>query len=168
MNNKKISGKTKKLIRLLLVFNIMLLAASWIYTAISYFNLPDIIPVHFGWDGKPDRFAEKNTNFVIPVISSVMFIFLTYLGQNPDSPLLNVPDAMRKNAELSQIFVQGMLTFVLLLFLNIVHATARVATEKQDSLSYFTEAILAGMFLYMIVFFIFAKRYSAKFNPEKQ
>lgn len=162
MNSNSQKSNFKLLIRILLIINILILASTWIFTAISYFDLPEIIPVHFGFDGVPDRFGERKTNFALPVISTVNFIFLTYIGQNPDSPLLNVPDSLRQNKSLTQVFVQAMLTFVLLLFLSIVYETVQVAKGNQETISYITDTILAGMFLFILLFFIFARRYSKK------
>jgi len=50
---------------------------SFIYTAIAFPYLPDSIPTHFGLDGIPDQYSEKNSIWLLPVFN--LFIWFVVL-----------------------------------------------------------------------------------------
>jgi uncharacterized membrane protein len=54
-----------------------------IYLAVIYNSLPETIPTHFGFSGKPDAFGNKNilwiTGAIMPVVSIGMYFLLSNL-----------------------------------------------------------------------------------------
>lgn len=72
--------KQSKLFHLLFPFIVM--AIPWIYLAFVWNELPAIIPVHFGINGNPDRFAERLTIIWAPVIFTVMGVGIYFLLRN--------------------------------------------------------------------------------------
>lgn len=49
-----------------------------------YYQLPEIISVHFNLKGEMDRMGSKNHLLLIPLIASILFIFLSILLKFPD------------------------------------------------------------------------------------
>jgi uncharacterized membrane protein len=78
--NLPIEGKDK----LMEHYSWVTFIAIWVFAFYAYLKAPDIIPIHFGLDGKADRFGGKASLFIFPlIISFVMFIF-TILLKRPD------------------------------------------------------------------------------------
>lgn len=72
----------------LLVFLAILIAIiNLVYAAYSFANMPDIIPIHFGIDGKPNGWGEKYTIFFIPIINLALVGFMASVRKHPFSYL---------------------------------------------------------------------------------
>ena len=80
-----------------LVFLAILIAIiNLVYAAYSFANMPDIIPIHFGIDGKPNGWGEKYTIFFIPVINLALVGFMASVRKHPFS-YLNLPIKLSNN-----------------------------------------------------------------------
>lgn len=63
---------------------------SWVFLVILialplyfYNQLPDEIPMHFDINGKPDRYDEKGSLFLMPGIGVALFFFLNMINKYP-------------------------------------------------------------------------------------
>jgi uncharacterized membrane protein len=72
----------------------------WALPLINYFDLPEIIPIHFNGAGKADRFGNKTHIFVLPIISTLLFIGLTILNKRPH--VFNYPGQITKENAVHQ------------------------------------------------------------------
>jgi uncharacterized membrane protein len=80
-----------------LIFLAILIAIiNLVYATYSFPNLPDIIPIHFGIDGKPNGWGEKYTIFVIPIINFALVGFMASIRKHPFS-YLNLPIKFSNN-----------------------------------------------------------------------
>lgn len=63
----------------------LLAAISWGIVIACWNKLPSFIPVHFGWNGAPDNWADKNIFFVtlIPVLQTIMLFAFLFLYKKP-------------------------------------------------------------------------------------
>ena len=61
-----------------LALTTMLLVAMWAYSITQWFELPEEIPMHFGFSGNPTRFADSTLLnwFMLPVITTVLVVFI--------------------------------------------------------------------------------------------
>lgn len=48
-----------------------------------YGQLPDTIPIHFGFGGEPDSYGHKATLWILPVVAAVCYSGLTVLARYP-------------------------------------------------------------------------------------
>lgn len=69
--------------KLLNVISKVLLIFLWIAAIFFYFNLPDIIPTHFNFRGKPDRFGNKLTIFILAILGTIFYFGLSALIRRP-------------------------------------------------------------------------------------
>ena len=60
------------------LFILAILSIPWIYLAVNWSSLPERIPMHFGFDGKPDQFGDKQRALYIP-LSITLAALLVYL-----------------------------------------------------------------------------------------
>jgi len=69
--------------KILILISTLYVIAMWVYLYIAWSNLPSIIPIHFGISGAPDRFGNKSSVFLQPIIASIMHILLAVLSKMP-------------------------------------------------------------------------------------
>ena len=118
--------------------------------AIGYWSeLPDTIPMHFGMNGKPDRFADKTVLswFWMPTLGTVFAVLIGFVGPgwlrgmaHANSEMLNMPDRKRFRALSADARVRVMdATLMPLMWLGIVlqalfgwivYSSAQVALEN--------------------------------------
>lgn len=119
---------------ILLIVNTLLLIVIWAFAGIKYAGLPDIIPTHFNFQGKVDGESGKETIWILAGIAT--FIHLVFLGAsgNPNSPLLNVPQSF-SNKQALKLYLFSLELPVMILFLDIIVESIRIAEGKQTELS---------------------------------
>ncbi|GJD22497.1 hypothetical protein RIVM261_074530 [Rivularia sp. IAM M-261] len=49
----------------------------------GWFVLPDTIPMHFGFDGRPNAWGSKRILWMLPGLALFFYGFLTYLNRTP-------------------------------------------------------------------------------------
>lgn len=62
---------------------VLVLLIIWGYTLFSFSQLPNEIPVHFNASGEADRYGDKQSVFLLPIISTVLSIGLFFLNTRP-------------------------------------------------------------------------------------
>ena len=139
-----------------------LLVFIWVYTMITYGKLPETVPIHFDLDGKADGFGSKNTNWFLAGISSAIFILMMYLSQNPNAPVLNIPENLKKDPAISEFVVSILSVLIMFLFANINYESIQVSLGKVEGLSHITNYILGVMLLFIISMMIYSWRLTKK------
>lgn len=136
-----------KISNVLLTVNILLLVFIWIFIAVEYKGLPEIIPSHFAVNGTVDGESEKRGIWFLPAVATFIFLLLVGIPKDPNSPLLNVPDSYR-NKESLRLLMYSILLPVLLLFGDIIVESIWVA---QGKLTEMTNAVFVLLSLLLIV-----------------
>ncbi len=73
----------------------------WILPLYYYSGLPESIPIHYNGAGEVDSLGGKASIFILPIISTILFIALTILNKYPhvfnypvqiteETPLVNI------------------------------------------------------------------------------
>ncbi|WP_347216954.1 DUF1648 domain-containing protein [Chryseobacterium sp.] len=128
---------------ILLIVNTLLLVVIWVFTGIKYAGLPEIIPTHFDIHGNVDGESGKATIWLLPCIGT--FIHLLFIGiKDPKSSLLNIPQSFR-NEKTLKLYLYSLELPVMILFLDIIVESIRVAEGKQKELSDAVFFILGGI-----------------------
>jgi len=61
---------------------IILVIATWLIGVIAYAYAPDIVPIHWNLEGKPDNYAPKDIGlFLLPLINTGLYLFLYFIPQ---------------------------------------------------------------------------------------
>lgn len=144
------------------ILNVVLVLLLWIYTLRMYKKLPEKIPTHFDFEGKPDHFGSKKYAFFMPAIGLGIFILLTFLTQHPEGA--NYPVEITKaNYQIQNfimiLFVKWLLFLILLLFLNIQDYTIRYSFNADSKARVPILLVLSVIFLSLMVAFISAYIY---------
>jgi uncharacterized membrane protein len=82
--------------KMLILISTLCVIAMWVYLYIVWSNLPSIIPIHFNISGTPDRFGNKSSVFLLPIIGSIMHILLVVLSKMPHC--FNYPVSVTENS----------------------------------------------------------------------
>ena len=69
--------------KMLILISTFFIIAMWVYLYIVWSGIPNVIPTHFGFSGTPDRFGNRNSMFLQPIIASIMHVFLVVLSKIP-------------------------------------------------------------------------------------
>ena len=145
-----------KLAGILLAINIVMLAFIWIFTAVNYSALPDMIPTHFMFNGMADGESHKKNIWFLPSIATLMFLMLAGISRDPNSPMLNIPERFR-NKEKLKLFSFSILIPLMLLFCDTLVETVLISRGKLSTLSHMTEVLLVilcvtiGVWLWVMI-----------------
>jgi uncharacterized protein DUF1648 len=100
--------------------------AMWIMAARAYPVLPDRIPIHFNWAGRPDGWGHKRMIWLLPVIG--VFVYFTFFTASAAA-------AARAPAEQALLAALAWLRFeTLAMFLFIESRTIAVARGRATGL----------------------------------
>ena len=62
---------------------LVLLVSIVLYLTINWSNIPDKVPMHYDWSGNIDRWGSRGEIVILPIMSWVMYLFLTGVEQFP-------------------------------------------------------------------------------------
>ena len=65
------------------IAGLLLVLVYWLIVLLNYFKLPEIIPMHYNALGEIDGWGGKSTLLVLPVLSTAMYIGITFLQKVP-------------------------------------------------------------------------------------
>lgn len=96
-NSPQLPGRTERPVpaspakssRILEGISAFVLVAGVIYAVVTYVGLPQIVPVHFGPNGEPDDWGDKNQFLLAPIMLSMVTLFCLVIARFPR--IHNVP-----------------------------------------------------------------------------
>ena len=138
--------------------SLLVLAAFWIYILVNYNKLPEVIAIHFNGSGVADGFGEKWTIIITPILATVFFIGLTFLGRFPK--LFSHPiTSSKENSKIQQNIAKRMLGIlklvIIIIFFIIEYKTIQIALGATEDLGHgFVLMIFALIFVPIFYFLI--------------
>lgn len=116
-------------------------------------SLPNQLPIHYDFSGKPDKYSSKSAFWILPMIAVFLYILLTIVTKFPH--LFNYPYEITKgNAERqyknSILMVRLIKTIIVFQFLYII--TIRTVAGSTLSIYFIPVALL--LLLSTIIFFL--------------
>ncbi len=101
-------------------------------------SLPDTVPSHFGYDGRPDAFSGKSFLLILPAVAVFSYTILTFLSRYPH--ILNyLWKITHQNAyrqyQLSRTMITALKAETIWIFNYIVYIQVRVSLEISSGLS---------------------------------
>ena len=129
----------------------------WALTLTNYSILPEIIPIHFNGVGKADGFGNKTHIFVLPIISTLLFIGLTTLNKHPH--MFNYPSQITKENAVDQYtnatrMMRVLKLVIVLLFGLIVFKTIQNVNGHAGGLGTWFLPLTMGMIFIPILYFL--------------
>ena len=129
----------------------------WALPLINYFDLPEIIPIHFNGAGKANGFGNKTHIFVLPIISTLLFIGLTILNKHPH--IFNYPSQITKENAVHQYtnatrMMRVLKLVIVLLFGLIVFRKIQIINGHADGLGTWFLPFTIGLFIILTIYFL--------------
>ncbi|MDH6251179.1 putative membrane protein [Chryseobacterium sp. H1D6B] len=123
----------------------------------KYMILPNRIPIHFDFEGKPDNYGNKNFAFLFPIMGLIFYGGFYFISSSPD--LVNYSVAITETNKDKQFFIgilfmKWMLLIVLLLFINIQDYMFRYSFNEKTRLRVPIWAPLVLIFFSVAAFII--------------
>ena len=158
MNKRpKIKLQLKQTDKILEVVGWVSVFGIWALTLTNYSILPEIIPIHFNGVGKADGFGNKTHIFVLPIISTLLFIGLTTLNKHPH--IFNYPSQITKENAVHQYtnatrMMRVLKLVIVLLFGLIVFKTIQNVNGHAGGLGTWFLPLTMGMIFIPILYFL--------------
>lgn len=165
IDRPKISVPNEPIDTIVELVNITLLLLIWVYALYSYGDLPAEIPTHFNGAGQADDFGSKQTIWLLPAISTFMFLLLFILNKFPHihNYMVNITEENAlKNYRLSTRLVRFINLFCLILFALIIYEIVSVA--KGNPVQLFSMGFLVAIVLIPILIIGVVFYYQNKIN----
>lgn len=85
-----------------------------IYLILNWANIPEKVPMHYNFAGKVDRFGNKSEIIILPIITVIMFSFMSVIEHFPQlwNTGVKVTD---KNKEYVYRILKNMITTIKLI-----------------------------------------------------
>lgn len=140
------------------IVNFGLLVFSWWFTIKQYKSLPEIIPIHFDFDGKADQFGSKRYSLLMPAILTVVYFLFSYVVRTPESS--NYPVEITEENENAQflimkIFIRWLFLLISFIFLNSQDYMFRYSRDEAAKPRVAMSSALFSIIGSLIVLFIF-------------
>ena len=158
MNKRpKIKLQLKQTDKILEVVGWVSVFGIWALTLTNYSILPEIIPIHFNGAGKADGFGNKTHIFVLPIISTLLFIGLTTLNKHPH--IFNYPSQITKENAVHQYtnatrMMRVLKLVIVLLFGLIVFKTIQNVNGHAGGLGTWFLPLTMGMIFIPMLYFL--------------
>jgi uncharacterized membrane protein len=135
----------------------LLLCTMWVYIIIVYENLPDTIPIHYNALGSPDNFGKKWMILSLPIVSTVLFIGLTFLNYFPET--FNYPIKINEdNALVQYTYATRLIRYLKLVIVFIfgltLFQTTRYPLNQNDGLGIWFLPMVLGLIFIPLIFYV--------------
>lgn len=146
--------RTDKIIE---IFGYVLLVGLWVFAIVSYRILPDVIPIHFDFNGEADGFGDKLSVFGMPVFAIIMYAFLSFITRKPHT-FNYLTDITPENAERQYTIATRMMRVVkivvLVVFAMIEVSSFLAAKGSQDGIGAWMLPIIFTLIFAPIAYFL--------------
>ncbi len=144
------------------LISVTLLIGMLVYVAISYSDLPEIIPSHFNAQGEVDGYSKKMMIWLLPVIGAVLYVGLFILNKYPHihNYMVNITEENAlKNYRFSTRIVRITNLFVIITFAIVVYAMIQSAHGHHIEFgSWFLPFVIGFSVILPIFIFIYQKK----------
>ena len=149
--NLTTTDKTIEIIGWIVIFGI------WILTLYNYSTLPESIPTHYNGAGEADGFGNKNHILTLPIVSTLLFVGLTYLNRFPQ--IFNYPTKItEENAIYQYSNATRMIRFlklaIAMIFGLLVFKTIQNANGNANGLGVWFLPMILGLILIPIIYYL--------------
>ncbi len=114
-------------------FSIALVIVLWGYTILNFRKLPEIIPIHFDLEGKPDDHGAKYFIFLLPFVGSLIYFFLSFnIKEINNYPVEITQENKEIQISIGMMAVKSIIANVLFIFLKKQKRIVEIAVHQKD------------------------------------
>lgn len=142
--------------KLIEIFGWLILISLWKMTLLRFSNFPDTIPIPYNFAGQPDNSGNKATIFILPILSTLLFVGMTILNKFPH--IFNYPKKItHQNAETQYTIVTRLiryLKFIIVFSFSIFFVTSQTANDKISGLEIWFLSLFVGLIYIPMIYAI--------------
>lgn len=143
--------------KLLEIFGWLILISLWMMTLLIFSKFPDIIPIHYNFEGQPDNYGNKATIFLFPILSTLLFVGMTILNKFPH--IFNYPIKItHQNAERQYTIATRLIRYlkfiIVVSFAIIAFMTSQTANGRISGLGIWFLPLFIGLIYIPMIFAI--------------
>ena len=121
------------IVSFLYVFSIALVIFFWTYSILNLKKLPEIIPIHFDLEGKPDNHGAKYFIFLLPIIGTLIYFFLSFnIKEINNYPVEITQENKEIQFFIGMIAVKAIIAYVLFIFSTFQKRIVEIAVYQKD------------------------------------
>jgi uncharacterized membrane protein len=143
------------------IIGYVILIAFWLTTIATFNYLPEQIPIHYNGFGEVDNYGKKVSIFLLPIISSFLFVILSIVSKNPESFNYNVK-ITEQNAENqyrnSIKMMRIMKIIIVIIFFMIDIETISIAIKKSEGLGVLFLPLTLSIIFIPIIYFAYKSK----------
>ena len=114
-------------------FSMALVIVLWGYTILNFRKLPEIIPIHFDLEGKPDNYGAKYFIFFLPIIGSLIYFFLSFnIKEINNYPVEITQENKEIQFLIGMMAVKSIIAYVLFIFFTFQKRIVEIAVQQKD------------------------------------
>lgn len=136
--------------KILGILGILGVITTWIYLIVSWEQIPQQIPTHFGFSGKPDSWGSKGAMLALPIVASFLYLLLTITSKFPQyyNYMVNITEENAKRQyQNARILMAWMAVEITVVFSYLEWKSIQVAMNKSSGLGmYFLPVFLIIIF----------------------
>ena len=164
MDRPKIKLKLDKKDLAIIALTVLSVLVNFIIVFYYYPQLPNEIAHHFNGAGKPDSYGNKSFIISLPIIATLLSLFLIALCKIPES-FNYLVEITEENAKLHYTLATKMMRFIALaislLFLDLTYQTISVGLKIREELS------VISVLLFLVLISVVLGVYIAKSRKIK-
>ena len=140
-------------------FSVALVIVLWGYTILNFRKLPEIIPIHFDLEGKPDNHGAKYFIFLLPFVGSLIYFFLSYnIKEINNYPVEITQENKETQFLIGMMAVKSIIAYVLFIFFTFQKRIVEIAVLQKDK-KIPVMTLIGGLFAIIGFFIILANIY---------
>ena len=129
------------------------------YTILNFRKLPEIIPIHFDLEGKPDNHGAKYFIFLLPFVGSLIYFFLSYnIKEINNYPVEITQENKEIQFLIGMMAVKSIIAYVLFIFFTFQKRIVEIAVLQKDK-KIPVMTLIGGLFAIIGFFIILANIY---------
>ncbi|WP_054950689.1 DUF1648 domain-containing protein [Numidum massiliense] len=138
------------------IISLIFFLAILVYLIARWSAIPDKIPTHFNFKGEADRWGNKGSIWLLPIVGVFPWVIMTFFEKVPH--MLNFPTKItEENAERQykncRLMINVLKNEILLLFVYLIYTTERVACGHRETIGTWTIPIILIVTLGSLAFF---------------
>lgn len=129
----------------------------WYLVLANYSTLPETIPIHFNLAGKADGFGNKGNLFILPIISTIVFIAMSFLNKYPHT--FNYLKTITEENALYQYgnatrFIRFLKLITVIIFGLISFEIIQIANKNTEAFNIWLLPLMLGLLLVSMAYYI--------------
>lgn len=129
---------------------IILLVLQIVTICLYWSTLPDKVPSHFGLSGAPDYWGAKQSLFMLPIVSVILYALFTFIAKvAPMQKQSNPIQILQSQIAVMMLF--SLKTWILIMLSVLNFSTIQIALHRSTSLGWYTMPFFLSITFIIII-----------------